>query len=90
MTGFRPLILVWIALLVLLGLTVTASFQFAGPPSIAASLGIALTKAALIFWFFMHLREEGGVLRLAAIAAAVWLLILFLLAAADYTTRGAF
>ena len=38
----------------------------------------------------MHLREEGGVLRLAAIAAAVWLLILFLLAAADYTTRGAF
>ena len=89
MTGIKPLIVVWAALLVLLVLTVAASFQFSGPPSIAASLGIALAKAALIFWFFMHLREESGLLRLAAIAAAVWLLILFLLVAADYTTRGA-
>lgn len=90
MTGIRPLILVWAALLVLLGLTVTASFQFSGPASIAASLGIALAKAVLIFWFFMHLREESGLIRLVAIGAAAWMLILFLLAAADFTTRGAF
>ena len=86
----RSLLLVWSALLALLGLTVTASFLLAGPASFAVSLAIALAKAALIFWFFMHLREERGLIRIFAIGAAAWLLIMFLLIAADYGTRAGF
>ena len=78
----------WIASICLLTATVAASFAVTGPTSITVSLGIALAKAALICWFFMNLRAESGLLRLAAGAAAVWLLIFLALVAADYATRS--
>lgn len=71
----------------LLALTVAASFVLTGPLSLAASMSIAAAKAALVYWFFMHLREEGGLVRLAAIGAIAWLMILFLLVGADYAGR---
>ena len=86
----RLLVLVWAALLVLLAATVGASFlPIGGSGRTAISLSIALAKAALIFWFYMHLREEGGLVRLAAAAGALWLLIMLALMSADYLTRGA-
>jgi cytochrome c oxidase subunit IV len=87
MAEFRQLIFVWAALLVLLLITVTASFLLHGLPSAATSFAVAFAKASLIFWFFMHLREEQGLLRLTAVGAGAWLLILFSLLAADYLTR---
>ncbi|MGB0083840.1 MAG: cytochrome C oxidase subunit IV family protein [Rhodomicrobiaceae bacterium] len=86
--GMGRLLLVWISLLALLALTVTASFQFTGPLNLSVSICIALAKATLIFWFFMRLREEGGLLRLIAVGAGAWLIILLLLAGTDYATRG--
>jgi cytochrome c oxidase subunit 4 len=88
MKGVRLLVLVWAALLSLLALTVAASFSLSGLASLAVSTGIALSKASLIFWFYMHLREETGLLRLVAIGAGAWLLILLLLSSADFATRG--
>ncbi len=87
MRADRSPILVWAALLVLLVLTVAASFVATGLPSLIAAMGIALLKAGLIFWFYMHLREEPGLIRLAAIGAAAWLSILFFLVFSDYLTR---
>ncbi|WEX10573.1 cytochrome C oxidase subunit IV family protein [Chelativorans sp. AA-79] len=87
MGGIRPYVLTWAGLLALLALTVSASFLLSGPPSLLAGMAIALAKAALILWFFMHLREETGLVRLFAIAAAAWLVILALLTSADYATR---
>lgn len=87
MSGIMLLVFVWAGLLGLLALTVGASLVLTGPVSFATGMGIALAKATAIFWFYMHLREEGGLIRLVAIGAGAWLLILFLLAAADYTTR---
>jgi cytochrome c oxidase subunit 4 len=81
------LIVVWAALLALLAATVSASFILTGTASLATSLVIALTKAVLIFWFYMHLREESGLVRLVAIGAGVWLAIAFILVFADYATR---
>ncbi len=80
----RSLLLTWIALVVLLALTVGASFVLTGPPSLAAALLIAFAKAALILWIFMHLREISGLLRVFAVAAAAWLLILFALGGLAY------
>jgi caa(3)-type oxidase subunit IV len=44
-------------------------------------------KAMPIFWHFMYLREERGLVRLFAIDGSAWLLVLLLLLTADYATR---
>ncbi|WP_035484794.1 cytochrome C oxidase subunit IV family protein [Geminicoccus roseus] len=90
MTGLRPLLLVWLALLALLAATVAASFVLTGPLAMSTAIAIALAKAGLIFWFFMHLHEASGLIRLVAVGALVWLLILFTLTSADYATRFLF
>lgn len=83
----RTLIFVWIALMVLLGLTLGTSFLPLGAFKPVANIGISFVKAVLIFWFFMHLREVSGLIRLAAFAGAVALLIMLALISSDYLTR---
>ena len=87
MSEVRPLILVWLALLVLLALTAAGSFVFTGTVNLVVSWGTAAIKAALILWFYMHLREESGLARIMAVGAIAWLAILLLLTGADYATR---
>jgi cytochrome c oxidase subunit 4 len=82
------LALVWLALVMLLAATIAASFILKGPVGLAVSLAIALAKASLIYWYFMHLREEGGLQRIAALGAGAWLLILIAFLSVDYATRG--
>jgi cytochrome c oxidase subunit 4 len=84
------LVFVWSALVGLLLVTVGASFVLTGQVSLMTSMAIALAKAALIFWFFMDLREQGGLIRLIAIGAGAWVLILLVLTFLDYFTRPAF
>lgn len=81
-------ILIWLALVVLLAATVGASFVLTGPLGLAVSLTIACAKAGLIYWYFMHLREEGGLQRIAALGAGAWLLILITFVSVEYATRG--
>lgn len=80
-------LIVWGLLLGLLALTVLASMTLTGLPSLIASMLIALAKAALVYWFYMHLREVSGLIRFAAVAGAVWLMIFFVLGSADYLSR---
>jgi cytochrome c oxidase subunit 4 len=84
------LVFVWSALVGLLLVTVGASFVLTGQVSLMTSMAIALAKAALIFWFFMDLRAQGGLIRLIAIGAGAWVLILLVLTFLDYFTRPAF
>jgi cytochrome c oxidase subunit 4 len=86
----RILVLIWAALLCLLALTIGASFLPLGPSKPFVSLAIAVIKAVLIFWFYMHLRELGGLIRLAALAGPVAIAILIALLSADYLTRSWF
>lgn len=83
----RTFALVWLALILLLAMTVGAAFLPLGPAKPFISIAIAIAKASLIFWFFMHLREDTGLLRLAAVGGALWLLILLLLMSSDLLTR---
>jgi cytochrome c oxidase subunit 4 len=83
-------VLVWVALMVLLTLTVAATFAPIGAIKGPVNLAIAFAKAALVFWFYMHLRQRPGLERLAAVAAAAWLMILLLLSGADFVSRGWF
>jgi cytochrome c oxidase subunit 4 len=84
------LIGVWIGLMLLLTATVAATFAPFGAWMSLINFSIALAKAGLIFWVFMHLREQGALARLVAVAATAWLLILIGLTQADLLTRGGF
>lgn len=80
--------LVWAALLLLLAATVIAAHLPLGPAKPWISYAIAFAKAALVLWFFMDMRREGGIARLAMLAAGVWLIMMMVLLASDYLTRG--
>lgn len=82
------LVLVWIALLALLALTVFMAFLPLGTFKIPVAYAIGTAKAALVLWFFMEMRREGGLPRLAAAAGFVWISVLLILSAADVLTRG--
>jgi len=81
----------WIlgALLVLLVLTAVAPLLPLGPFALVMAMMIAVTKAWLVAGVFMHLRYEGGVVRLFAGAGLFWLAILVALTLADFMTRAA-
>jgi cytochrome c oxidase subunit 4 len=81
-------VLVYLALVGLLGLTIGAAHLQLGAFKPVANLSIACVKAVLIAWFFMHVREGSGLVRLFSAAALFWLLILFGLGLSDWLTRG--
>jgi cytochrome c oxidase subunit 4 len=80
--------LIWLALLLLLAATVGGSLVFSGAVGLLVSLGVAFTKSGMIYWKYMHVGEQPGLLRVTAFAAVSWLVILFLFTAIDYLTRG--
>ena len=80
-------VLTWLALMILLALTLGSSYVPMGPWNTAANMGISGAKALLIALFFMHLRHAGALLRIAALTGLLWLALLFGLSWSDYATR---
>ncbi|MDB6093225.1 MAG: caa(3)-type oxidase, subunit [Verrucomicrobia bacterium] len=85
---FRPVLLVFAGLMAALMLSAAASYGLSGTSGTVVSLFFATVKLALIFAFFMKLREQAGLVRLFAMAGFFWLAIAGVLIAADYATRG--
>jgi len=84
----RGLLATWLALLVLMGLSLGSAYLRLGAFNMPAGLVIAAVKAALVAWLFMRLREAGPLLRLAALAGlGVWAIQLTL-TGVDYETRA--
>jgi cytochrome c oxidase subunit 4 len=79
--------LVWLALLILLAITVSSAYIHLGPLNNIINFTIAAIKAALIAIFFMNLRGSSPLLRLAAVAGLLWLAFMFTLTAGDYLSR---
>ena len=77
----------FLALLGLLALTVGANFINLGPFGVVVALGIAVTKAALIFLIFMEVRYSHPIVWLFGAAAFLWLGILLVISMSDYLTR---
>jgi cytochrome c oxidase subunit 4 len=88
MENTRPLLLTWLALLALLVHTAALAWVPLGWGNMAASLVIALAKGVLVALVFMRLGTSSWLLRLAALAGAVTLALLFGLSGADYATRS--
>jgi cytochrome c oxidase subunit 4 len=78
-------ILVWMALLILTGLTVAVAGIDIGGLTVATALIIASVKAYLVLTIFMHLRNESITFRVFVIVAAFFLVISFVLLFSDYS-----
>lgn len=81
------IVVIWLVLLLLLASTVAGSLVFSGVAGLCVSLGIAFAKAGCIYWKYMHVGEQSGLLRIAAFAAGAWLSILLAFLVVDYFTR---
>jgi len=57
--GYGMYFLTWFSLLVLTAITVTAAGMHFGSMSVVVALFIALVKASIVLWLFMHLKYEG-------------------------------
>ena len=80
-------IMVFLALLVGTGATVGASYVDLGIWNTPVAMLIAVTKASLVVFFFMHLRSAHSMLRIAAAAGFFWLAILIGLSLTDFAVR---
>jgi cytochrome c oxidase subunit 4 len=70
-------------------LTATCAIAFVplGSANLPISLVIAAAKASLVGLFFMRLRKDSPLNRLASCIGPAWIVIMFLLMFADYATR---
>ena len=79
---------VFLALMVLTGVTVFASTVDLGMWNTPVALLIAITKAVLVVLFFMHVKYSSRLVSLAVGAAMLWLLLLIAGVITDYVSRG--
>ena len=80
--------IVFVALLVLLIVTVAVSEVDLGAANFPVAASIASAKALLILLFFMHVRDSPPLIWLVAGAGFFWLAIMFGLTYSDYWYRG--
>jgi cytochrome c oxidase subunit 4 len=85
--GAGTLVAVWATLVALTLTLVTVNRLAPGNAGIVAAILITPTKAALVLWFFMHLREEGRAIRMMLLAAVVTLIVFIGLLMLDYSFR---
>lgn len=87
-TPVRTYVFVWIALLIGTLLTVLAAERDFGLANNFIAMGIAITKALLVLYFFMELRHSTRMTALTAAAGFFWLVLMIGLFMMDYGTRG--
>ena len=84
----NPYLFVLLALLVLTGATYGAALvDFGHPWSDLVALAIAMFKASLVVFFFMHVRGSTSLIKIAALSGFFWMVIFFAIILTDYLTR---
>ena len=85
-----PYLVAWLALVLLLGVSIAIAFLHLGRAAPIVQFAIAATQAALIFILFMRLRGRPSLKWIFAGAGFFWLLLLYGISTADYATRTGF
>lgn len=80
--------IVFAILIVLVFLTIGAAAIEHDLTNVVLAVVIAVTKAALIIWFFMHVQHATVTTKLIIAAGLLWVVFLFVLTLNDYTTRN--
>ena len=78
----------WLALMVLLAITVSVAHFNLGGVALPIAMLVAITKAALIILFFMHVRYSVGQVVVFACAAYLWVMIMIIGTMHDYYSRN--
>lgn len=81
-------VLVWVGLVLLTAVTVTASVLFPGKVGIGVAMVVTPLKAALILLWFMHLKYEKPVFKFMFLSAMLILAIVMGLTFFDYSFLG--
>lgn len=77
-----------LALFALTLLTYGVSLVHLGEPwADIVALSIAMVKAALVIFIFMHVKEGTGLVKVAAFSGFFWIILFFFYLWADVTTR---
>jgi cytochrome c oxidase subunit IV len=85
--GYGSLMLIWAALVVLTLLLVGASAWLGGAAAVIAMLLITPTKASIVSYFFMDLREAGKTIRNMVFAVITTMVVFIGLLFSDYLYR---
>ncbi len=72
---YKTFMMIWIALLILTGVTVWVAQYNLGPLNIWVALGIATVKSALVVAVFMHMKYESILFKLSLLSALAILAI---------------
>jgi cytochrome c oxidase subunit 4 len=86
-TPVRTYVAVFVGLLICTLLTVVVASHDFGFLNTAIALTIACFKATLVIWFFMGVRYNTPLTKVAASSGFVWIMILFGLGMSDYLSR---
>lgn len=85
--SYRTLILTWLALGILTGVTIAVSRIHLGVFHVWAALAIASIKSALVLFIFMHLKEETKLFKIGILVLLVILSIFIGLTFTDVLYR---
>jgi cytochrome c oxidase subunit 4 len=61
--GYGAYFMTWFALVLLTAITVTAAGLHLGRTSVAVALTVAIVKASIVLYLFMHLKYEDAAFR---------------------------
>jgi cytochrome c oxidase subunit 4 len=78
---------VFAALMFFTATTVGVTFFELGRFNLIIALAIAFTKATLVVFFFMHVRQSSALTKLFVVAGLFWFAILIALTFSDYLSR---
>ncbi len=79
---------IFLALMVLTGATVFAAFVDLGQFNFLVAMIIAVFKASLVIWYFMHVKYASHLTKLTVSTGLFFLVILLSLLLVDYTSKG--
>ena len=81
-------ITIFLALMVLTGVTVGAAYIDLGAFNFAVAMVIAAFKASLVVWYFMHVKYQSRLTKLTLATGLFFLAILLGMMLIDYTSRN--
>jgi len=81
-------LVIYVALLTLLGATVAVAFINLGTWNIVVALIIATIKALLVILFFMHVKDSEHLIWVFAAVGFLWMTFMYAGIFGDYLTRS--
>ena len=84
----RVYFVIFSCLMILTAVTVAVAYLDLGPLNTIVALLIAVTKAALVILYFMHVRYSPSLTKLVVAGSFLWLFIMLSITMSDYVSRS--